>query len=68
MHPRTRTTIRVRQTLLAALLSAFAASASAQAPAAAAPASFGTPSLKELFEAAWSRQPSKTPMHSRFPN
>lgn len=65
MHPRTRTTIRVRQTLLAALLSAVAASASAQAPAAAAPASFGTPSLKELFEAAWSRQPEAQAMQAR---
>ena len=65
MHPRTRTTIRVRQTLLAALLSAVAASASAQAPAAAAPASFGTPSLKELFEAAWARQPEAQAMQAR---
>lgn len=65
MHPRTRTTTRVRQTLLAAVFSAVAASASAQAPAGAAPESFGTPSLKELFEAAWSRQPEAQAMQAR---
>ena len=65
MHPRTRTTTRVRQTLLAALLSAVAAGASAQATAGAAPASFGAPSIKELFEAAWSRQPEAQAMQAR---
>jgi cobalt-zinc-cadmium efflux system outer membrane protein len=52
MHPKARTTIRVRQALLAAAMVGIAAGIAAQAPAAAA-----APGLKELFDAAWARQP-----------
>jgi len=65
MHPRTRTTIRVRQTLLAAILSVAAAGASAQATNAASSAPVATPSLKALFEAAWTRQPEAQAMQAR---
>ena len=65
MHPRTRTTTRVRQTLLAAILSAAAASASAQTSDGATSALPATPSLKELFDAAWARQPEAQAMQAR---
>lgn len=69
MPPTARTTTPVRHTLLAASLAAIlcAASpgASAQAPAEAAPAALTTPSLKDLFEAAWSRQPEAQALQRR---
>ncbi|GAP38766.1 TolC family protein [Piscinibacter sakaiensis] len=67
MHPRTRTTNRVRRALLAALLAAAAASASAQAPDAAAAATppVSPPPLKDLFDAAWSRQPEARALQAR---
>ncbi len=65
MHPRTRTTIGVRQALLAAVLVGAVAGAAAQAPAAPTPGGPGTPGLKELFEAAWARQPEALALQSR---
>lgn len=60
MHPRPRTTNRVRQTVLAAILSGLAAGAGAQAPAEPA-----TTSLKTLFDAAWLRQPEAQALQAR---
>jgi cobalt-zinc-cadmium efflux system outer membrane protein len=60
MHPRTRTTIRLRQALLAALLAGLAASTSAQSTS-----SSGAPGLRELFDAAWARQPEATALQMR---
>ena len=60
MHPTTRTTNRVRQTLLAAIAAGLAASASAQPSGPAAP-----PSLKDLFEAAWAQQPEAQALQAR---
>lgn len=65
MHPRTRTTTRARQTLLAALLLAVAAGASAQATAKAVAVPSGTSSLKAFFDAAWARQPEAMAMQAR---
>ena len=65
MHPRTRTTIGVRQALLAAALAGAVAGAVAQSQAAPAPGGPGTPGLKELFEAAWARQPEALALQSR---
>jgi outer membrane protein, heavy metal efflux system len=60
MFPRTRTTIRARQVLLAVAITALAAGAWAQpAPAPAAG------SLKDLFEAAWARQPEAQALQAR---
>ena len=60
MHPRTRTTNRVRQALLAAIVAGAAANAFAQTSASAA-----APGLRELFEAAWSRQPEAQALQAR---
>jgi len=60
MHPRTRTTIRLRRALLAAVLAGMAAHASAQNAAPPAPLS-----LKDLFEAAWARQPEAQALQAR---
>lgn len=63
MHPRTRTTHRPRQALLAAALvtlAGLAAGASAQTSAAAPP-----PTLKTLFDAAWARQPEAQALPAR---
>jgi len=65
MHPRTRTTIGMRQALLAAVLAGAVAGAVAQAPAAPMHGGPGTPGLKELFEAAWARQPEALALQSR---
>jgi cobalt-zinc-cadmium efflux system outer membrane protein len=60
MHPRTRTTNRVRQALLAAIVAGIAANASAQTSAATT-----APGLKDLFEAAWARQPEAQALQTR---
>ena len=60
MHPRKRTTIRVRPALLAVLLTGFAAGTSAQPTSPS-----GAPGLKELFEAAWARQPEAIALQTR---
>ncbi len=63
MHPRTRTTNRTRQALLAAAaisLASLAAAASAQADAEPA-----APNLKALFDAAWARQPEAQALQAR---
>ncbi len=60
MHPRTRTTNRVRQALLAAIVAGAAANAFAQTSASAA-----APGLREIFEAAWSRQPEAQALQAR---
>ena len=60
MHPRTRTTNRVRQALLAAALSSLSAGAWAQ-PA----TETVTPTLKSLFEEAWARQPQAQALQAR---
>ena len=65
MHPRTRTTIGVRQALLAAALAGAVAGAVAQSQAAPAPGGPGTPGLRELFEAAWARQPEALALQTR---
>lgn len=62
MHPRTRTTFRVRQALLAlaALVVAGLPGEWAQAGTDAA-----APNLKSLFDAAWARQPEAQALQSR---
>lgn len=60
MHPRKRTTIHVRPALLAVLLTGFAAGTSAQPTSPS-----GAPGLKELFEAAWARQPEAIALQTR---
>jgi outer membrane protein, heavy metal efflux system len=60
MHPRTRTTNRVRHALLAAIVAGIAANASAQTSAATT-----APGLKDLFEAAWARQPEAQALQTR---
>lgn len=65
MHPRTRTTIRVQQVLLSAILLATSAGAWSQAPAGAAQPTTGTSTLRELFEAAWRLQPEAQAVQAR---
>lgn len=65
MHPRTRTTIRVQQVLLSAILLATSAGAWSQAPAGAAQPTTGTSTLGELFEAAWRLQPEAQAVQAR---
>ena len=65
MHPRTRTTIRVQQVLLSAILLATSAGAWSQAPAGAAHPTIGTSTLGELFEAAWRLQPEAQAVQAR---
>jgi cobalt-zinc-cadmium efflux system outer membrane protein len=60
MHPRTRTTNHVWHALLAAIVAGFAASASAQTSA-----TTSAPSLKDVFEAAWARQPEAQALQTR---
>ena len=64
MHPRTRTMNRVRQALLAAIVAGAAANAFAQTSASAS-ASAAAPGLREIFEAAWSRQPEAQSLQAR---
>jgi cobalt-zinc-cadmium efflux system outer membrane protein len=60
MHPRARTTILVRQALLAVAIAGLAAGTWAQpAPAPAAH------SLRNLFDAAWARQPEAQALQAR---
>jgi len=71
MHPRTRTSTHCRRALTAAALSAalaaaltgLAGHASAQQPAAQAVAT--APDLKQLFYAAWARQPEAIALQAR---
>jgi len=67
MHPRTRVSNPARLALLAASWAAFLAGLTVQASAQTAPPSAATsaPNLRDLFEAAWARQPEAQALQAR---
>ncbi len=65
MHPRTRSTTAVRQALLAAWVASIGVHAAAQSAAPAALPALPPASLKDVFEAAWARQPEAQALPSR---